>query len=328
MQNQVDLAPDTRALFNQAFKIGRQLDRKFEASDLTPVLRQAARQYAAEYSGDFPFMIEMRNQVIGGLGGFLSDGQAKGVLNVLMADARRRLQQRQPAATVSTPPAHQYLTSVPDGRYRVTLVDGDHLAIRIEHAGKDSKLAGARIISTRIGDEWLGRGHVGQDGSLRIWRSTTGDLRGRVENAIEILDSADKDAEQGWLISGLAFAQEGSQCFFCGRDLDTPESLLVGYGPTCADKHGLPWGAKAIPMSVRLAQAAAAQTEQAGEVASPAPAPTPAAPPVAAAPAPVTVPQEAPRTNQWQSPVSLSEARARGQKRTYEDIFGEDEETY
>ena len=149
-----------------------------------------------------------------------------------------------------------YLSTVPDGRYRVTLADGDHLAIKLQLAGTDSKLAGARIISTRInGDEWMGVAHITPAGELKLWRSLQGALRARVTISINTLDDA--KAEDAWLVAGLAFAQEGSQCFFCGRDLDTPESLLVGYGPTCADNHGLPWGDKATPMSVRLAQAEA-----------------------------------------------------------------------
>lgn len=31
-------------------------------------------------------------------------------------------------------------------------------------------------------------------------------------------------------------------CCFCGRGLDTGESVAVGYGPTCAEKYGMPWG--------------------------------------------------------------------------------------
>ena len=115
----------------------------------------------------------------------------------------------------------------------------------------------------------MGVAHI-SNGSFKVWRSAHGQLGDRVSNAIEILDQA-KD-QDGWLIHGLAFAQHGSQCFYCGRDLDTPESLAVGYGPVCAAKLGLPWGAKAIPMAVRLAQA---EAREAGEADSPA---APAAP--------------------------------------------------
>ncbi len=41
-----------------------------------------------------------------------------------------------------------------------------------------------------------------------------------------------------------AFGHANEACVFCARDLDTPESITVGYGPTCAAKHALPWGVK------------------------------------------------------------------------------------
>ena len=31
-------------------------------------------------------------------------------------------------------------------------------------------------------------------------------------------------------------------CCFCSKKLTDPKSLAVGYGPTCADHYGLPWG--------------------------------------------------------------------------------------
>jgi len=332
MQNS-PVRDDLRSVFNAAFKIGAALGRKFEASDMTIELRQAASLYAANYQcrdeGD-DFMRDMQNRVA--IPGFLTDGQSKGVLNVLMADARRRLaaKAQKPAYAGNVPAAaapqiHVTLAIVPDGRYRITLPDGESIALYIKLAGQDSKLAGSRVISTRSGgDEWMGVAHIAPQGDLRIWRSAQGGLRDRVRDAINILDAAERQDE--WLIAGLAFAQEGSQCFICGRDLDTRESLTAGYGPTCADKYGLPWGAKAIPMSVRLAQATAASA-----------APTPSAQidpetgveesadelldlVAATAPAPAAAPSAA-----WKPPVSLAEAKARGYSRTYEEIFGKDD---
>jgi hypothetical protein len=308
---------EQRAVFNAAFRVGQSLGRKFETSDLTPELRQAARLYAACYDGDFPYMVEMAQSATGGVM-FFSDGQSKGILNCLMADAKRRMADRpkaQPAAAAAATPApsHIYLQELPDGRYRVTLADGDHLALYIKKAGPESKLAGSRVISTRInGDDWMGVAHITSDGDFRLWRSCQGQLRTRVAAAVDVLDQAKTQDE--WLVAGLAFAQEGSQCFICGRDLDTPESLTAGYGPTCADKHGLPWGAKAVPMSVRLAQSQA-------DV------------PAAAAPQidPETGVEESAdellalaNATRTTAPVSLAEARARGRSRTYEEIFGED----
>ena len=89
MQN-TPLRDDLRSVFNNVFRIGAALGRKFEASDMTIELRQAASLYAANYQvraeGD-DFMRDMQNRVA--IPGFLTDGQSKGVLNVLMADARR-----------------------------------------------------------------------------------------------------------------------------------------------------------------------------------------------------------------------------------------------
>jgi hypothetical protein len=303
---------ETRAVLNSVYRIGKALDRKFEASDLTPELRQAARMYAATYEGDFPYMLEMRDQATSGVM-FFSDNQSKGILNSLMADARRRLSEKvelaspPPAATAGVP-TNSTLSIVPDGRYRVTLPDGDHLALKLAFAGKDSKFAGKRIVSTRInGDEWMGVGHISPADEFRLWRSCSGDLRRRVSEAVKVLDQA--KAQDEWLVAGLAFAQEGSHCFRCGLPLDRPESLLVGYGETCAENLGLPWGEKAIPMSVRLAQAEA----------------------------PASAPTIDPETGVEESadellalaakarlaPVSLAEAKARGYKRTYEEAFGD-----
>jgi len=261
----------------------------------------------------------MADMYLRAISGFLSDGQSKGVLNVMMADARRRLAAKRPAAAAESAPsavaARAVLANVPDGRYRVTLADGEHLAIRINLAKADSKLAGSRFISTRTGDdEWSTFADVTPAGTLRVWRSAQGALRGRIQDAVKVLDQAEN--QDGWLVAGLAFAQEGSQCFVCGRDLDTPESLTAGYGPVCADKLGLPWGAKAVPMSVRLQQAGAAPAvvlDGARDLAPEAP-PTPVKKGVDPAIAHAEYQQR-----------TLAIAQAEGRSRTYEEIFGDDD---
>lgn len=319
--NNPSLPIATRELLNGTYRIGVALNRKFDASDMTPALRQAAVQYAATYQlrpeGD-DFMRDMQDRV--SMPGFLSDGQAKGVLNVMMADARRRLAGRALNRSFeSAPPtvaAPAVFANVPDGRYRVTLPDGDHLAIRINLAKPDSKLRGSRFISTRTGsDEWSTFADVMPDGTLRLWRSAQGALRGRIQDAVKVLDTA--EGQDGWLVAGLAFAQAGSQCFICGRDLDTPESLTAGYGPICADKLGLPWGAKAVPMSVKLAQAEVAPA-------------TPAAPSIdpvyEAAVADLTPGKEIQTASEFAdwTQTMIARAQAEGRSRTYAEIFGED----
>ncbi len=43
-------------------------------------------------------------------------------------------------------------------------------------------------------------------------------------------------------------------CCFCRKELSTPESLSVGYGPVCADHWGLPGGQAYVAPEVRLEQ--------------------------------------------------------------------------
>lgn len=40
-----------------------------------------------------------------------------------------------------------------------------------------------------------------------------------------------------------AFGHLVGRCCFCSHAIDTPESTAVGYGPVCAAKYDLPWGA-------------------------------------------------------------------------------------
>jgi len=56
--------------------------------------------------------------------------------------------------------------------------------------------------------------------------------------AIKLLSPDNKiTAEQA-----AEFGHMFERCCFCSHDIDTPESTAVGYGPVCAEKHGLPWG--------------------------------------------------------------------------------------
>lgn len=50
-------------------------------------------------------------------------------------------------------------------------------------------------------------------------------------------------ATQATAAQAKAFAQLAGRCVFCSTPIDTPESTAVGYGPVCARKRGLPWGA-------------------------------------------------------------------------------------
>jgi len=210
-----------RDLFNAAYKASVALGRKFEARDLTPELRQAARAYAASYDGDFEYMVEMRAQVIAGTGAFLSDSQSKGVLNCLAADARRRLAARAPKVAAIT---------VPLGTFTVVALDGSRTTIRLqEPRTKDGRVFASFLTGADNDVDFTYfatlRGGVmsGQDGSFAAQRQAV--------RAI-LAPSADLQA------MGLAYALESSNCWRCGRTLTVPASIHSGLGPDCAAKVG------------------------------------------------------------------------------------------
>jgi hypothetical protein len=68
----------------------------------------------------------------------------------------------------------------------------------------------------------------------------TGSYRVRSQSSIlkDLLDQIDRSP------SGFDWSLGGSQsnCCFCGRVLTDPRSVRWGYGPTCAENFGLPWG--------------------------------------------------------------------------------------
>jgi len=231
-----------------------QLGRPFEASDLTVGTKIGQRLFirAAEYAAtcltdELPFMRDMAVQV-NTRSRVLSAGQAKGILNVLVSRGRRAAAPKAPLATV--PAAN--LTSLPDGRYRVTLPDNSDRALMIRKSdwAVEKFGEGSRMISLRTGsDDWTGQGVVLTNGTVKFF-SKTGQA---VRQSVEVLAQA--TAKDEWLVLGQAFAQAGGQCFICGRELDTRESLAVGYGPVCADKNGLPWGEVSTPTTTAPATA-------------------------------------------------------------------------
>ncbi len=221
------------------------LGRKFETFDITPELTAIAREYLAAYQGNFSFLLDLRAKSARGL----SAGQAKGVLNCLLADLRRSA----PKAAAA-PAAVLNLAAIPDGRYRV--VDGldgsSTTAVRLVKATwATDKPAGTRSIAIRSAEGWTNLGFVSPEGEISLWRKAEA-FKARVLASLAILAKADDT-----LVYGLAYAMEGSECYICGLELDTAESLSVGYGPTCAKNRGLPWGAKAVPAQVLLARAQA-----------------------------------------------------------------------
>jgi hypothetical protein len=59
--------------------------------------------------------------------------------------------------------------------------------------------------------------------------------QGKIEAALATIAS-------DWGAAAAEYGRITSTCGFCSRPLETEESVAAGYGPTCAERHGLPWG--------------------------------------------------------------------------------------
>lgn len=77
--------------------------------------------------------------------------------------------------------------------------------------------------------DWYGR--IDADGTVTLGGKMAKDILAAV---VEI--ACDPKA------AAVKYAARTGSCSFCGRYLETKESVSVGYGPVCAQKFGLPWG--------------------------------------------------------------------------------------
>lgn len=117
-------------------------------------------------------------------------------------------------------------------------VDGEELVLRLK--GERSARAGSVDLVSRekvwndrfqsYAPRWYGR--IEPDGTSSLARNTTPGMVGA-------LVAIARDPRE----ASIAYARKTGACAFCGRFLETKESVSVGYGPVCAKTYGLPWGA-------------------------------------------------------------------------------------
>jgi len=121
--------------------------------------------------------------------------------------------------------------AIPDGRYAVEAVSGTNDLTFVKLATNkgvfNPSKAGERILRHIVG----GSGEVG---------NVTADWARKVAAAI---NAAGTDA------ATILYGQHVGSCGFCNTELTRRYSRDMGYGPTCADKHGLPFDHKAYAAS-------------------------------------------------------------------------------
>jgi hypothetical protein len=175
-------------------------DRKADIADVTRVLAQGAWVFVQRYEGDFAFVLDLRNR-----GRKLSDGQVKGVLNVMRAE---RFRSRKPAVQPTDQP------TVPEGHYAV-----------VPDAGAND-LAFYRVDRPETG-KWAGRVFVKAIIGGRPAQPVRGESAGRVLAQI---------VEQGVEHSAQRYGTALGRCYRCNKTLTDDESRARGIGPECVKR--------------------------------------------------------------------------------------------
>jgi hypothetical protein len=116
------------------------------------------------------------------------------------------------------------LSNVPSGRYAVP--GGDtRLKVKIDNVAK-GKWAGWVFVKDAA-EYGEGKRYGSQrPGSM---------YKGQIEEALRAIAGDIAGAAAAW-------GHLTGTCTFCGLPLEDARSVAVGYGPTCATNHGLPWG--------------------------------------------------------------------------------------
>jgi hypothetical protein len=183
-----------------AIAVGTQLGRKFVEADMTPELRTAATEYALRYNGTFDWLREQRPYAVRRSG--LSDGRAKGVLNCLMAEARRLAVRKTPGISVED--AGVYV--LPDGaicKVKVTK-NKDHT-----YAERWTVIGGERLTEaeTRVHGEYV--------------------------YEPRLIHQVAAEGRKMTLTEAKAFILRYGVCCRCGTKLVAADSVERGIGPVC-----------------------------------------------------------------------------------------------
>lgn len=226
-------------------------DPMVEASE---TLRAVAVNFAEMYTGHNTFAQDIAVRLADT--GRLSIGQMRGVLNVMIREAK--IEASRPASDAfrinfadvpaprfpeETPAALPALINptiapvVPNGTYTVPINDsGEYRVIRLTDCPERfNKPAGTQIAAYQSGADneadYTGFAFVSGDtfGQWRKFRNAR-DL----QFALVKLLSTGRHAEFGKL-----WAMASGRCFICGRKLTVPISKLAGIGPVCAENVGI-----------------------------------------------------------------------------------------
>jgi len=212
---------------------------KFDNSHVTdiPGFAELADRWLQTTKSTFAFVIDVQRAVA--RYGSMTDSQARGILNVMLAEARRATERPYEPIDLSAINAFFYRVNpkLKWPKVSLALPDGTPVTIRPKTSGMHAgavEITGAEEWNERFGrfaPHWYGR--IETDGTVTY---------GKGWNTIEALakafaeDPAKTASEYGRLTGN---------CCFCRLPLSDPRSTEQGYGEICASNWNLPWGKKA-----------------------------------------------------------------------------------
>lgn len=111
----------------------------------------------------------------------------------------------------------------------------DKTPVRVMIAGPNSRTPGYLMLTDgKPFGANLYFGKISPTGTLELGRDSFGDRRDPLLNLlVSLAQEPAKTAAQ--------FGHMTGSCAFCGLPLSDARSIAVGYGPTCAQKYGMPW---------------------------------------------------------------------------------------
>ena len=114
--------------------------------------------------------------------------------------------------------------------------------VRLSRAGSRSRTPGVINITDGLpfGENTF-FGRIALDGTLLPSRAM-------IEDVLALLQALDADSEA----VVRAYGKKTGSCCFCARTLTDGRSVAMGYGPTCADNYGLPWGDERAASTVTI----------------------------------------------------------------------------
>lgn len=127
-------------------------------------------------------------------------------------------------------------TATHNGIFTADLAGG-HRSFKIKAQKEDASfMPGKRVVSLLTGSnpadwsDWTSFGVFRDCGEIALWKNKRG---GKWNEYADLLAHPADFPEVEW--------NSEESCRFCNRMLTTPTSAKLGYGPTCAKKHGLPY---------------------------------------------------------------------------------------